>query len=71
MSCHLQYWHCLLQCVRLCVVQEATQLSSLLPELISKGVPLYGVVLEEKGAHAFNEYLKGEMLFDEEVHISF
>lgn len=27
---------------------------------------LYGIVHEEKGANSFNEYLKGEMLFDEE-----
>ena len=30
-------------------------------------MPLYGIVHEEKGANSFNKYLKGEMLFDEEV----
>ncbi len=50
-------------------LQEASQLSSLLPELKERGVALYGIVHEEKGAKSFNEYLKGEMLFDEEVII--
>ena len=47
--------------------QEASWLSSLLPELKERGVSLYGIVHEEKGANSFNEYLKGEMLYDKEV----
>ncbi len=48
-------------------LQEASWLSSLLPELNKRGVRLYGVLLEEKGANSFNQYLKGELLFDEKV----
>lgn len=51
--------------------QEAAKLSSLQPELSSKGVPLYGIVHEEKGANSFNKYLNGQMLFDEEVWLSY
>lgn len=49
--------------------KEASWLSSLLPELKEKGVSLYGIVHEEKGANSFNKYLNGEMLFDEEVTV--
>ena len=48
-------------------MQEASWLSSLLPELNERGVSLYGIVHEEKGANSFNDYLKGEMLYDKEV----
>jgi hypothetical protein len=48
-------------------LQEAAWLSSLLPELNKKGVALYGILHEEKGANSFKEYMKGEILFDEEV----
>ena len=48
-------------------LKEASWLSSLRPELDKRGVALYGIVHEEKGASAFKEYLKGEVLYDEEV----
>ena len=47
--------------------QEASWLSSLLPELNERGVALYGILHEEKGAKSFSKYFKGELLFDEEV----
>ena len=50
-----------------CFIQEAAWLSSLLPELNERGVALYGIVHEERGANSFKDYLKGELLFDEEV----
>lgn len=48
-------------------LQEAVGLASLLPELKERGVSLYGIVHEEMGAKSFNEFLKGEILFDREV----
>ena len=49
------------------IIKEATQLSALAPELEALGVPIYGILHEEKGAEGFKPYLKGELLFDEKV----
>lgn len=48
-------------------LQEASGLSSLLPELEKRNVPLYGILHEEKGAEEFNKYLQGDLLLDEKV----
>ncbi len=48
--------------------QEAAWLSSLLPQLQEKGVPLYAILHEEKGAGKFGTFLEGgELFFDETV----
>ena len=47
--------------------QEASSLSSLKAELEQRGVPLYGILLEELGARGFKRYLKGELFLDQEV----
>ena len=48
--------------------QEASSLSSLKAELDQRGVPLYGILLEELGARGFKRYLKGgELFLDQEV----
>lgn len=44
--------------------EEATKLSSLKSELDQKGVPLIGVVHENKGVEEFKPYLKGELYLD-------
>lgn len=49
------------------LLQEASGLSSLLPELEKRNVPLYGILHEEKGAEEFNKYLQGDLLLDEKV----
>ncbi|MBN3273355.1 F213A protein, partial [Polyodon spathula] len=50
-----------------CVVQEASELSSLKPELEHLGVPLYAVVKENVGTEVnqFNPHFKGEVFLDE------
>lgn len=48
-------------------MQEATMLSSLLPQLTEKGVPLYGILHEEGGAGKFKTLLKGDLFLDREV----
>lgn len=50
--------------------QEAVKVSSLLPELEKLGIPLYGIVSQKTGAKGFKEYLKGDILLDEEVWAS-
>ena len=42
-------------------------LSSLLPQLREKGVPLYGVLHEARGAGKFGTFLKGDLFLDKEV----
>lgn len=45
--------------------EEATDISSLRPQLDKLHIPLYGILHEEKGAEQFKQYLKGDLLFDE------
>lgn len=49
-------------------IQEALELSSLIPELDQKGVNLVGVVHEEKGAKEFQPFLSSPLYLDEEVN---
>uniref|UniRef100_A0A1X7UT77 Peroxiredoxin-like 2A n=1 Tax=Amphimedon queenslandica TaxID=400682 RepID=A0A1X7UT77_AMPQE len=49
-----------------CNYEEAVKVSSLLPELEKLGIPLYGIVSQKTGAKGFKEYLKGDILLDEE-----
>ena len=53
--------------IYLSIYQEATDISSLRPQLDKLHIPLYGVLHEEKGAEQFKQYLKGDLLFDEKV----
>ena len=53
--------------VYLSIYQEATDISSLRPQLDKLHIPLYGILHEEKGAEQFKQYLKGDLLFDEKV----
>ena len=50
--------------------QEASSLSSLHPLLESRGIPLYGILHEEKGATSFNRYLGGQLLLDLKVYVT-
>ena len=52
----------------LSMAQEASELSELRPKLDTLGVPLYGILHEEKGSDEFNKYLKGELFFDKDVN---
>lgn len=49
-------------------IQEALELSSLIPELDQKGVNLVGVVHEDKGAKEFQPFLNSPLYLDEEVN---
>ena len=45
--------------------EEASQLSSLKPELDQKGVPLIGVVHEMTGVEEFKPFFKGDIYLDD------
>ena len=49
------------------VHQEAKALSSLKPELDSRGVGLYAVVHETPGVPSFKSFFDGEIFYDAEV----
>lgn len=46
--------------------EEASQLSSLQPELAQLGIPLVGIVHQKLGADNFKPYLKGDLFLDAE-----
>lgn len=48
--------------------EEASEVSSLKPELDAQGVPLYAVVLETLGYEEFLPYFKGEVFLDKDRH---
>ena len=50
-------------------LQEASELSSLKPQLDQLGVPLYAVVKEDVGTEVqtFSKYFKGEIFLDQKV----
>ena len=47
--------------------RRPSELFGLCPKLDTLGVPLYGILHEEKGSDEFNKYLKGELFFDKVV----
>lgn len=55
------------------LLQEASELSRLKPELDQLGVPLYGVVKEKIGEELsqFQPYFKGDIFLDEKVLMFF
>jgi len=48
--------------------EEASELSSLLPELKSRDIKLCAVVHEKPGVEAFRKFFKGDIFFDEKRH---
>lgn len=55
--------------VHILILQEASELSSLKPQLEELGVPLYAVVKEDIGTEIqkFRPYFNGEIFVDEKV----
>ena len=49
--------------------QEAASISSLKPALEAKGVPLYGLVHEERGTEEFRQYFRGPLFLDTQVSV--
>lgn len=64
---NIMYLGILLNCAH--ILQEASELSSLKPQLEELGVPLYSVVKEDIGIEIqnFRPYFNGEIFMDEKV----
>uniref|UniRef100_A0A4W5PYA5 Peroxiredoxin-like 2A n=1 Tax=Hucho hucho TaxID=62062 RepID=A0A4W5PYA5_9TELE len=64
----LYMWLCILMnCAHILILQEASELSSLKPQLEELGVSLYAVVKEDIGTEIqnFRPYFNGEIFVDE------
>ena len=53
------------------LLQEASELSSLLPHLRAAEYKLYAVVHEKRGVEEFRPFFKGDIFLDEEVIIDY
>ena len=51
------------------LLQEASELSSLLPHLRAAEYKLYAVVHEKRGVEEFRPFFKGDIFLDEEVRL--